>query len=206
MTVVAFSCEIGTNGNEIAIEVSRRLDIPFVDADAIADGVVRRLSAAAQRHSAGREGWVRSWRRQLGVHDRVLARHAADEITELAAYGHVALRGWGAPIVLSDRSHVVRVRLRAATEVRIATLAARQPGVSRAALRQCIEHSDRSLGANLEPVLGAKWRRAGAYDLVVDTHADTPARLAHDIAEAVRRTRKLRLQTWSGASGGVRSL
>lgn len=187
MPVIALTHEIGTFGWQIAAMIATHLGLDFADQDFLEGRIANR--SMSEEHPAGcphdaADGLGRS----LAVDNWSLARHAEDEIRELAAYGNVVVRGWGAPSLLRDTPHVLRVRVVAPPCFRVGVLAAHHPTQSEAELLRLIDGSDTCLASNLEPVLGPEWRSGDFYHLTIGTH-EVP------IADAVRRIEKL---IWTG--------
>jgi cytidylate kinase len=198
MSVIALSCEIGTSGREIAIALARRLDLDLADELLLEERIACRLARASD--AAGRGvGPAASLYRCLNLSDRTLARYASDEIEELAAYGRIVLRGWGAPVLLMNKPHVMRVRLSAPRSARLRALSIRSPGLGESALRALIELSDRSPAANMESVFGPVWRSENIYQLRIDTQTRSPQEIVEEI-EAVICANPV-LQLGLGASG-----
>ena len=225
MPVIAMTHEIGSLGDCVAARLAVRLGIEFADQLFLEDRIVDRLECCKSlfsHHGIDRRQLV-AGRRDFGrvrpaqdprcrdVASSVIARLAMDEIRELAAYGNVLLKGWGAPTVLRNCPHIFRIRVTAPIDVRLAIMAARAGSCDERALRNTIETSDACLAGNLEPALGPGWRTGDDYHLVLGMQAltadDAVTLLADYVKAAIRRDQHLleapvmprRVTTWDAA-------
>ena len=197
MPVIAMTHEIGTLGEEVAAELALRLDVEFADQLFLQDRIVDRLAGGKALFTDRQPLQPRPepHDRSLQVDERCLARCAEDEVRELAAYGNVLVRGWGAPTILRGCPHIFRVRVTAPIDARLANLRAASRSQGTAALRRQIESSDACLASNLEPMFGPGWRAGDIYHLVLGMHklsvSDAVDLIAAYIEVAVRQDEDL---------------
>lgn len=188
MPVIAMSTEIGTLGDEVAAKLAKRLDIDYADRAFLESRIFDRWNGHKARsgftpqapksheaacgsatHRSGPLGWVSAITDPLTSDEqRDLAYAAETEISELAAYGNIVFRGWGASAVLHSRVGIFRMRVTASMVMRQRMIGARLTGSDEVAVRRLIETSDRALSTNLEPVLGPGWRCTDGYHVVLD--------------------------------------
>lgn len=169
MTVIAMTHEIGTFGQEIASQLASHIGIDYADQQFLEERIADR-SARDKGRCANQSDSAGHFDRHLQVDGRRLARHASDEIDELAAYGRILIRGWGAASLLRGNPHIIRIRVWAPMSFRLRVMAARDPTREKEALRRLIESSDACLASNLEPVMGPDWRSSAWYHIVLGTH------------------------------------
>lgn len=175
MVVVALSCELATHGEQIAIELADLMDLVIVDEPALSERIATRLSDLAgeldclQPEDGAGPDHIGQLCRGLVSGPAMLARHATAEIEELAAYGNVVLRGWGAPWVLRNAGHVVRVRLFAPDRYRIAVLREIDPKLDERACRRLIAESDAAPASSLGAGGPMAHRAFDGYHLKINT-------------------------------------
>ena len=197
MTVIAMTCEAGTGGRRIAAGIAQRLSLDLADRDFLEQRVADR--SMSRRMLPDRQN-CRCWSRPaLAMPQSCLARHAADEIRELAAYGDVVLQGWGAPWVVQAMPHVLRVRVLASPGYRLRSLAPRYPTLAKSALEDLIRRTDACLAHNLEPVIGPQWRDLPSYDLVIAAHRVGIG----EAIELIERLVRTRAPGYGGPGAGV---
>ncbi len=193
MTVIAMTHETGTQGREIAARLAQRLGVDFADEHFLGQRIADRMVRDKGHFPAGLDQ-VSVLGDCLRIVGRGLRSCATDEIMELAAYDNILMRGWGAASLLSETTHTFRIRLYAPMRARLRVVAARKPAAEARALQDLIEQSDASLSSNLEPVLGADWRTAKHYHLVLNTDLQSVDasvdRIACIIDAATRRARR----------------
>lgn len=168
MTVIAMGRELGSKGNQIAVKVAERLGLPLLHYELI--------DHLSDRSRVRRSHVVRLLDSRDDPSDSLTPDHtlpailSAYEILELANLPEGALlRGWGATALLADVSHVVRVRVTAPLDSRLATLQEKFPSASADALKQEIALFDEAHGAIMKRHFDLDFRDASAYHLVLDT-------------------------------------
>ena len=193
MTVIAMTHETGTQGREIAARLAQRLGVDFADEHFLGQRIADRLVRDKGHFPSGLDQ-VSVLGDCLRIVGRGLRSCAAEEIMELAAYDNILMRGWGAASLLADTPNTFCIRLYAPMRARLRVIAARKPAADARALQDLIEQSDASLSSNLEPVLGADWRTAKHYHLVLNTELQSVDasvdRIACVIDAATRRAQR----------------
>lgn len=184
MTVIAMPLEIGTLGRQITRGLAHRLNVELADSSFLGQRIADRLSQPRARFDRS-SGNLGAFADCLEVDDKVLGRAADEEIRELAAYGNIIMRGWGATSILRDNPHVLRLRVTAPLEVRIERLGRHEGIRDRDVLARMIEDADRCLATNLEPVKGPVWREPEIYHLSLATHGMSVGAIVDQLAAYV---------------------
>jgi hypothetical protein len=108
--------------------------------------------------------------RRLTTDRTSLSIFSADETLRFLLDGSTAvIRGWGAAHLLKGVPHVVRVRICAPLETRIARMMKRLGTENRAAVESEIQLSEEAHAAITKRHFGVNWRDAEHYDLVLST-------------------------------------
>ena len=168
MTVIAITHEIGTLGDELAAVLAEHFGLAYADKQCLEDRIADRWAAANALYYQPHSG-VGGFSDFTNISNSRLAKFAADEIFELAAYGDIVLRGWGAATVLRNSDHVLRVRMSASTSFRQRILATSIPNRVGGEICQIIDEADAMLSSNQEPVFGPDWRREEYFDVAMRT-------------------------------------
>jgi cytidylate kinase len=169
MTVIAMTHEIGTFGQQVASQLALRIGVDYADQQFLEQRIADRSARDKGLSACGCTSGT-NFDSHLQVDGRRLARHARDEIGELAAYGHILMQGWGAASLLRDNPHIFRIRVWAPMSFRLRVMADREPTRNEGSLRRQIERSDTCLASNMQPVLGPDWQSAEFYHVVLGTH------------------------------------
>jgi cytidylate kinase len=165
MTVITFSREIGSGGDDVATLVAERLGLRRVGREII--------NRAAQDAGAGEAALAEiDELGLLGVKPSPAARKQYCEqvrmvIEEQARQGDVLLVGRGGQVVLSAWRDVLHVRITAPREMRCAAVEVRckvSPEVAAAR----VDASDRARAAFHKRNYGVRWDDPALYDLVVN--------------------------------------
>ncbi len=168
MTVIALTRESGTQGDEIAAAVGKRLGFDIVHHQLIEHDIADRtgLSESDVHHQIEDGPTVLE---RLLFDRRGFLKHAALEILEQAARGNIVLRGWGAPSVLSFVPHVLCVRICAPMSFREAVLIERRGSGTPSAARRELERSDAAHNGAMQTLFGSRWDDPLHYALVLNT-------------------------------------
>jgi hypothetical protein len=195
MPVIAMPHEIGTLGREIARGLAQRLRIDLADSSYLGQRIADRLSKPRARfdRNASNPG---AFADCLDVDDTVLGRAADEEIRELAAYGNIIMRGWGAASILRDNPYVLRLRVTSPLELRIRRLGKHEGIRNPDILARMIEDADRCLATNLEPVVGPVWREHHVYHLSLAGQSLPVAAIVDQLAAYVAAATKSRRPGW----------
>lgn len=171
MAILTVSGEYGSRGREIGRTVARSLGYTFVNKEKILDDV----RGAGEKW----EQWAReydgrcptTWER----YDWSFQGFAAliqSAILKHAAKDRVVLMGRGANFLLAGIAHVLRVRVTAPLEARVAELAKRESLTEKAA-HWLIEKTDHERACFIYSLYRVQWDDPQKYDLNLDT-AETP--------------------------------
>jgi cytidylate kinase len=183
MSAITLSRQMGSRGDELALQVARRLGWQRVSRDLInqaarAAGVPQ--VALAEIDELGFLG-LRPSAREWGAYQDQVARI----IRELADAGGVVIVGRGSQVVLRGRPDVLHVRVVAPWEVRVTWL---QEGrkVSAESARACLEASDRARARYLQRSYGVRLDDPTLYHLTVNTSLLELAQAADLIIRALQ--------------------
>jgi len=165
MNAITISRQMGSRGDELALQVAQRLGWRRVCRDiinqaALAAGVPQ--VALAEIDELGLFGLRPSAR------DRRLYQSQVERIIRtLADEGNVVIVGRGSQVVLRDRPDVLRLRVIAPLETRVAWLR-QEKSLSNEAARACLEASDRARARYLWRSHRARLDDPTLYHLVIN--------------------------------------
>ncbi len=166
MSAITISRQVGSQGDELAVQVAQRIGWRWVGRDiinqaALAAGVPQ--VALAEIDELGFLGLRPSAR------DRRLYRHQVERIIrDLADEGSIVVVGRGSQVVLSHRPDVLCVRVIAPLADRIAWLQ-QQKVISADAARAWLEASDTARARYLQRSYGVQVNDPTLYHLVINT-------------------------------------
>lgn len=166
MTIVAISSELGSRGIQIGRGVAETLGFEFVDREIILqaagkyDVQVEKLAQVDERRLSFWERFDEEKRRYLIFIESALL--------SFAEKGNVVIRGRGAPLLLREVAHALRIRIMAPFEVRVERVM-EEEGLDQKAAWARVKAFDREQAARLEYLFGVDWRSPEHYDLVVNT-------------------------------------
>jgi cytidylate kinase len=168
MPLIAMTREMGSLGKDVAATLAAKTNRRVVYheiIDPVADKMRLRKSHV-ERFLDGRAGL---WEK-LTTDRTSLSIFTADETFRfLRDGGTVVIRGWGASHLLTDIPHVIRVRVCAPLETRIARMMERLGTDKRDAIESEIAMSEESHTAITRRNFGVNWRDPENYDLVLST-------------------------------------
>ena len=180
MSIVAISQTLGSLGSEIGREVAQNLSYEFADreiilraADRFGEGVTELQRVTEEKPTL--------WERFTLATQHYVAYIQAI-IWEMAARDNVVLSGRGAPFVLHQVRHVLRVRV-TAPEPRRASRVEHQQGLTTDAAADLVRHSDRETASRVKLLHHVDWDDPLLYDLVLNTEGldiKTGARLIQE--------------------------
>lgn len=190
MPLVAMTREMGSLGKDVAAGLAARSNRKVVYQEMIEPlaNKMRLRKSHVERFLEGRSG---IWER-LTTDRTSLSIFTADETFRFLRDGSTAvIRGWGAVHLLKAVPHVVRVRVCAPLEVRIARMMERLATDNRSTVESEIQLSEEAHTAITRRHFEVNWRDAEHYDVVLSTE-----RLSVDecIEEIERVTRHPRFQ------------
>lgn len=166
MSIVAISQTLGSLGDEIGREVAQTLSYEFADRKIIL--------CAADRFSAGltelqhvSDEKPTLWERFTLATQHYVAYIQAI-IWEMAARDNVVLSGRGAPFILRQVAHALRVRITAPERVRVSRVE-HQQGLPTEEVTHLVRGSDRETASRLRLLYHVDWDDPLLYDLVLNT-------------------------------------
>lgn len=165
MPVITLSRQMGSRGNDIALAVAQRLDLRLIGRELINHAALAAGAPEVALAAIDELGL-------LGVKPSAAALHLYRQkvtavIVDLAAAGDVLLVGRGSQVVLAGRRDVLRVRIIAPRDQRIATVQTRC-GVPAAVAAARIAASDRARADYLRRHHDAQLDDPALYDLVIN--------------------------------------
>lgn len=163
---------MGSRGKDVAALLAEKLGaalILYEIIDHLADRMRVRKSHVVRLLEDGED-----LNAPLTPEDTMQAILSAQELLDLAGLPDpVVLRGWGGTALLRDVGHVVRVRITAPYESRIATLKARVRHPDEEKIRTEIANSDEAHAAIMRRHFNMDYKDPALYHLVLDT-SETP--------------------------------
>jgi len=162
MNFITFSRELGSNGTEIAREVSDKLGYKFHDTDNI-EAMAQELGFLVDVREADEKS--PSFFKRLWSHQPTFALDRLSSVVyELAKKGDAVFVGRGSALLLKTLNCALRVRVHASVEKRIQNLVNR--GYPKESARLAIERSDHERSAFIQFAFGVDWSAPKLYDLV----------------------------------------
>jgi cytidylate kinase len=168
MPLVAMTREMGSLGKDVAAGIAARTQRKVVYQEMIEPlaNKMRLRKSHVERFLEGKSG---IWER-LTTDQTSLSIFTADETFRFLRDGSTAvIRGWGAAHLLKPVSHVVRVRVCAPMETRVARMMQRLATDNRAAVESEIALSEEAHTAITKRHFNVNWKDAEHYDLVLST-------------------------------------
>jgi cytidylate kinase len=168
MALVAMTREMGSLGKDVAAGFAARTGRKVVYQEIIEPiaNKMRLRKSHVERFLEGKSG---IWER-LTTDQTSLSIFTADETFRFLRDGSTAvIRGWGAVHLLRNVPHVVRVRVCAPLETRVARMMQRLSSDNRAAIESEIALSEEAHAAITKRHFNINWRDAEHYDLVLCT-------------------------------------
>lgn len=168
MPLIAMTREMGSLGKDVAAGIAQRAQKKVVYHEIIEPiaNKMRLRKSHVERFLEGKSGiWERF------TTDRTsLSIFTADETFKFLRDGSTAvIRGWGAAHLLKNIPHVVRVRVCAPLETRIARMMERLATDNRETVQNEIYLSEEAHTAITKRHFGVNWRDPENYDLVLCT-------------------------------------
>jgi cytidylate kinase len=188
MPLIAMTREMGSLGKDVAAAIADKTGRQVVYQeiiDPIADKMRLRKSHV-ERFLDGRSGL---WER-LTTDKTSLAIFTAEETFRFLDEGNtVVIRGWGASHLLNDIPHVIRVRVCAPLQTRIARMMQRLDTDKRETIESEIAMSEESHSAITKRNFGVNWRDSEHYDLVLSTERLSVDECVDEVECAMRQRR-----------------
>jgi cytidylate kinase len=168
MPLIAMTREMGSLGKDVAAGIAARTNRKVVYHEIIEPiaNKMRLRKSHVERFLDGKSGL---WER-LTTDRTSLSIFTADETFRFLRDGSTAvIRGWGAVHLLKEIPHVIRVRVCAPLETRVARMMQRLATDNRATIESEIEMSEEAHTAITRRHFGVNWRDPENYDLVLST-------------------------------------
>ncbi len=168
MPMIAMTREMGSLGKDVATGVAARCGKRVVYHEIIEPiaSKMRLRKSHVERFLDGKSG---IWER-LTTDKTSLSIFTADETFKFLRDDSTGvIRGWGAVHLLKSVPHVIRVRVCAPLETRIARMMERLATDSREAVESEIQLSEEAHSAITKRHFGVNWRDPELYDLVLST-------------------------------------
>jgi cytidylate kinase len=168
MPLIAMTREMGSLGKDVAAGVAARVNKRVVYHEIIEPiaNKMRLRKSHVERFLDGKSG---IWER-LTTDRTSLSIFTADETFRFLRDGSTGvIRGWGAVHLLRNIPHVIRVRVCAPLETRVARMMERLGTDDRANVESEIQLSEEAHTAITKRHFGVNWRDPELYDLVLST-------------------------------------
>ena len=188
MTLIAMTREMGSLGKDVASGVATRMNRSVIYHEII-EPIANKMRLRKSHVERFLDGKAGLWER-LTTDKTSLSIFTADETFRFLRDGSTGvIRGWGAVHLLRDIPHVVRVRVCAPLEVRIARMMQRLGTEDRAAVEKEIEISEEAHTAITRRHFGINWRDPENYDLVLSTERLSVEDCVDEIESVMRNKR-----------------
>ncbi len=168
MPMIAMTREMGSLGKDVAAGIAARSGRKVVYHEIIEPiaNKMRLRKSHVERFLEGRSG---IWER-LTTDKTALSIFTADETFRFLRDGSTGvIRGWGAVHLLRNVPHVIRVRVCAPLETRVARMMERLATDNRETVESEIQLSEEAHSAITKRHFGLNWRDPEHYDLVLST-------------------------------------
>ncbi|MGZ5084638.1 MAG: cytidylate kinase family protein [Usitatibacter sp.] len=186
MPLIAMTREMGSLGRDVAAGVAARAGKRVVYHEIIEPiaNKMRLRKSHVERFLDGRSG---IWER-LTTDRTSLSIFTADETFKFLRDGSTGvIRGWGAVHLLRNIPHVIRVRVCAPLETRIARMMERLATDNRSTVENEIQMSEEAHTAITKRHFGVNWRDPELYDIVLSTERLSVAECVDEIEGMMRR-------------------
>ncbi len=185
MPLIAMPREMGSLGRDVAARIAERTNRKVVYHEII--GQLADKKRLRKSHVIRfLEGTAGLWER-LTSDQTSVSIFTADETFRLLRDGSTAvIRGWGAVHLLRAVPHVMRVRICAPLELRIARMMERLGTDRRDSVRDEILASEEAHSAITKRHFGVNWREAENYDLVLSTERMSVDECVEEIESMMR--------------------
>ena len=168
MTVIAMTREMGTLGKDVAHGIAVELGLGLVHHELVRKEIAGKLDVEPSDVHRFLEGSPSLWDRWK-IDERRLSRYTREEILELADRDNVLIRGWGAPYLLKDVPHVVRIRVCAPMSFRVGEMKKRLNIEDEDVARREIEKNDAAHTRAMRSFFDTDWEHPLNYHMVLNT-------------------------------------
>ena len=188
MPLIAMTREMGSLGKDVAAAIAEKSGRKVVYHEIIdmLANKMRLRKSHVERFLDGRAGL---WER-LTTDKTSLSIFTAEETFRFLLDGStIVIRGWGASHLLRDIPHVIRVRVCAPHDVRVARMMERLGTDKRDAVEAEIAMSEESHAAITKRHFGIDWKEPEHYDLVLSTERMSVPECVDQLECAMRQPR-----------------
>ena len=186
MPMIAMTREMGSLGKDVAAGIAARSGRKVVYHEIIEPiaNKMRLRKSHVERFLEGRSG---IWER-LTTDKTALSIFTADETFRFLRDGTTGvIRGWGAVHLLRNVPHVIRVRVCAPMETRVARMMERLATDNRETVESEIQLSEEAHSAITKRHFGINWRDPEHYDLVLSTERLTVDECVDEIESMMKK-------------------
>jgi len=188
MPLIAMTREMGSLGKDVAAGIAGRANKKVVYHEIIEPlaNKMRLRKSHVERFLEGKSG---IWER-LTTDRTSLSIFTADETFRFLRDGSTAvIRGWGAVHLLRNVPHVVRVRICAPFETRVARMMERLATDNRETVENEIHLSEEAHSAITKRHFGVNWKDPENYDLVLSTERLSVDECVEEVESMMKRSR-----------------
>ena len=210
MPLIAMTREMGSLGKDVAAGLAQRHGRKVVYHEIIEPiaNKMRLRKSHVERFLEGKSGL---WER-LTTDRTSLSIFTADETFRFLQDGSTGvIRGWGAPHLLKDIPHVIRVRICAPFALRVERMMERLGSDNREAVESEIEMSEEAHSAITKRHFGIHWREPEHYDACLNTGRVSVDECIHELEALMQAPQfqethaSMRAQSDLALAWGVRS-
>jgi cytidylate kinase len=188
MPLIAMTREMGSLGKDVAAGIAARSNRKVIYHEII-EPIANKMRLRKSHVERLLDGKAGLWER-LTTDKTSLSIFTADETFRFLRDGTTGvIRGWGAVHLLRDIPHVVRVRVCAPLETRIARMMERLATDNREAVEKEIEMSEEAHTAITRRHFGVNWRDPEHYDLVLSTERLSVEECVDEVESVMRKKR-----------------
>jgi cytidylate kinase len=167
MPVIALTQEMGSLAKDVALALAQSSNLAVMRHEVL-EHVAGKMHVPGSLISRLREGKAGLVERLTTDQERV-AVYSAQEVFELAAKGHIVLRGWGATCLLRPVQHVLRVRVTRPFGQRVKWLMEHLGTDDETFAETEVRRSDSAHASRMHDQFGVTWGDPLLYDLVLNT-------------------------------------
>ena len=186
MPMIAMTREMGSLGKDVATAIAARSNRKVVYHEII-EPIANKMRLRKSHVERFLDGTAGMWER-LTTDKTSLSIYTADETFRFLRDGSTGvIRGWGAVHLLKDVPHVIRIRVCAPLEKRIARMMERLATGDRAAVENEIQLSEEAHTAITRRHFGVNWRDPENYDLVLSTERLSVEECADEVENMMKK-------------------
>ena len=182
MAIVTISRQIGSFGDQIAMETAAKLGYEYIEKVQISE-ILSKLGFSIADIDTFDEKKPSIWK-TLTLEKELFAHFIQAAVYELAARKNVVIVGRGGQVILKDIPGTLHVRVIAPYAARVRRLM-EQREYEENEVQRMIRQSDNDSSGYLSTYFNADWDDSGLYDLVLNTRAITPDKCVEIITCAV---------------------